>query len=213
MPLPEDVNPVAVTARTLAEDVFERLSAAIITEQLAPGEVLRDGELARALGVSRTPVREALRRLTQLGMVEVVASRYTRVTEVDDQRIADTLEFSGYQAGIALRMSIARMDDDQLTGAVERIDAVIAANASDDETTLFDTAREFVRYTTSLTGNAVFIGVMRETGVMVLRNLRSRRPTRGTRDERDHWYREIRAALLARDADRADLAFRRQHQL
>ncbi|GAA1655446.1 GntR family transcriptional regulator [Microbacterium flavum] len=208
-----DGPPVSATTRTLADDVFERLSVAIITEELAPGEVLRDGELARGLGVSRTPVREALRRLTQLGMVEVVASRYTRVTEVDDQRIIDTLEYSGYQAGIALRMSIARMDDLQLAGAVERIDAVIAANAAGDEGAIFDTAREFVRYTTSLSGNVVFNGVMRETGVMVLRNLRSRRPTRRTQEQRDDGYREMRAALLARDADRAEAAFRRQHEL
>lgn len=50
---------------------------------LEPGERLRDGSIADSLGVSRTPVREALRRLEDEGLVESSASRWTKVSELD----------------------------------------------------------------------------------------------------------------------------------
>lgn len=213
MPLPTDAPPVVGGSRTLADDVFDRLSAAIVDEQFAPGEVIHDREIAQTLGVSRTPVREALRRLTQLGLVEVVANRYTRVTAVDDGRVADTLEYAGYQAGIALRMAVQRMTDAEVAATVDLIDAVLEANSRDDHAALFDRARELVAYTTARSRNAVFQAVMRGTGVMVLRNLRTRRPVRGTLVERERAYRAMRDAVATRDADGAERAFRVVHAL
>ncbi|WP_082542874.1 GntR family transcriptional regulator [Microbacterium sp. Root53] len=66
----------------LADLAFERIAGEIIAGRLAPGETIRDSELADSMGVSRMPVREALQRLERIGLVEVEASRYTRVTHV-----------------------------------------------------------------------------------------------------------------------------------
>jgi len=62
-------------------EVFGRLREWIEDGQLEPGEVIRDMTLAAALGVSRTPVREALQMLEQHGLVETHPGRLTRVTE------------------------------------------------------------------------------------------------------------------------------------
>ena len=81
MPLPQSETPVA---RTLARDeAYERLRGWIIDGTLRPSETLRDQEIADSLGVSRTPVREALRRLEDEGFVETALNRWTRVAPLD----------------------------------------------------------------------------------------------------------------------------------
>jgi DNA-binding GntR family transcriptional regulator len=57
--------------------------AAIMNGTLEPGERLNDDELVKWLGVSRTPIREAIARLSGWGLVEMEPNRYTRVAEVD----------------------------------------------------------------------------------------------------------------------------------
>lgn len=67
----------------LRDEVYTRVRDLIITGEFEPGRQLRDAEIAQELGVSRTPVREALRRLEDEGLVEMSASRWTRVAELD----------------------------------------------------------------------------------------------------------------------------------
>ena len=79
MPIPS----VATFKRTfIRNDVYEALRGWIVLGQLEPGEKLKDKELATQLGVSRTPVREALRKLEDEGLVESASNRWTRVTPV-----------------------------------------------------------------------------------------------------------------------------------
>ncbi len=65
---------------SLSDEVYARIGAAILDGTLAPGERLRDVDIATQLGISRTPVREALQRLERFGLVEVAVGRYTRVS-------------------------------------------------------------------------------------------------------------------------------------
>jgi len=67
----------------LRETVYEVLKGAIVRGTLPPGERLRDGEIAERLDVSRMPVREALRRLADEGLVVAEASRWTKVAPID----------------------------------------------------------------------------------------------------------------------------------
>jgi DNA-binding GntR family transcriptional regulator len=81
MPLPESELQMP---RTRARDAaYGRLLGWIIEGTLQPGEILRDQDIASAFGVSRTPVREALRRLEDEGFVETSLNRWTRVTPLD----------------------------------------------------------------------------------------------------------------------------------
>jgi DNA-binding GntR family transcriptional regulator len=66
----------------LRDVAFQAILEAIQTGVLRPGERLVDSELCQWLGVSRTPIREALGRLERIGLVEMAANRYTRVAEV-----------------------------------------------------------------------------------------------------------------------------------
>lgn len=82
MPIPQ----IKILNRTfIRDDVYQSLREWIVGGELEPGEKLRDKELAAQLGVSRTPVREALRKLENEGLVETSANRWTRVTAITIQ--------------------------------------------------------------------------------------------------------------------------------
>ena len=71
--------------------VFDTILAAVHEGRLQPGERISDSVLAEQLGVSRTPVREALQRLREIGIVEASASRFTRIAVVTPQQTAHAM--------------------------------------------------------------------------------------------------------------------------
>ena len=84
MPIPS--GSAAVDRTLLRDDVYRRLRDAIVDGTFTPGEQLKDGELADWLGVSRTPVREALLRLGTSGLVVALPGRSTTVSAIDARR-------------------------------------------------------------------------------------------------------------------------------
>jgi DNA-binding GntR family transcriptional regulator len=71
--------------------VFEQILAAVHAGGLLPGQRISDAALAEQFGVSRTPVREALQRLREIGIIEASASRFTRVAVVTPLQTAHAL--------------------------------------------------------------------------------------------------------------------------
>lgn len=80
MPVPENSEPIS--RFSMREEVYNTLLKWIMEGVLRPGEKILDKDLAARLGVSRTPVREALRRLEDKELIESSANRWTRVAEV-----------------------------------------------------------------------------------------------------------------------------------
>lgn len=70
--------------------VFEQILAAVHRGELQPGERISDAAIASDYGVSRTPVREALQRLREIGVIEASASRFTRVAIVTPEQTAES---------------------------------------------------------------------------------------------------------------------------
>ncbi len=87
--LNQDVESFA-TSRTV-EHVFDSILSAVHEGRLQPGERINDSMIAEELGVSRTPVREALQRLREIGIVEASASRFTRIAIVTPRQTADAM--------------------------------------------------------------------------------------------------------------------------
>lgn len=79
------------TGSRVVNTVFDAILAAVHEGRLQPGERISDSELAQQLGVSRTPVREALQRLREIGIIEASASRFTRIAVVSPQQTADAM--------------------------------------------------------------------------------------------------------------------------
>ena len=126
----------------LRDDVYASLRDAIVRGELEPGEQLRDSELSEWLGVSRTPIREALLRLGRAGLVIATPGRITAVAPEDPQRIAWAQQIAAEIHALATRMAVARMTNDdfdemkraneRLRRAVEQADAEAAIQADDE---------------------------------------------------------------------------------
>jgi DNA-binding transcriptional regulator YhcF (GntR family) len=95
----------------LSDDVFRALRDAVLDGVLEPGERLRDDELVRWLGVSRTPIRNALDRLRGAGLVELAANRWTRVRDPDDSVLGDSAAVVAALHRAAAVIALARLDD------------------------------------------------------------------------------------------------------
>jgi DNA-binding GntR family transcriptional regulator len=131
-----------VPRRLLRDEAYDVLVAAIVSGELPPGQVLRDVELAAQVGLSRTPIREALARLTDEGLVESKPNAYTRVAPIDLRDGAEAYVVLRCLHGLAAREAAPRITPDHV-GAMRAanvrfaaaLDAgdVEAALAADDE--------------------------------------------------------------------------------
>jgi len=98
----------------LRDSVFVRIRDAIIDGTLEPGERLVDGELSSWLGVSRTPIREALARLDTAGLVETKPGRYTIVSPIDPRTLADAQAVTAAMNELAVRTAVPLLTEQDL---------------------------------------------------------------------------------------------------
>lgn len=96
---------------TFIDLVYDRLKAMAINFDLRPGERLNEGELAKLLGVSRTPVREALSRLSTEGLIRFVRGKGFFCRELSAKEVFDLYEFRKSLEVMALRLSVVRASD------------------------------------------------------------------------------------------------------
>ncbi len=113
MPIPESTP--TLERPILRESVYQQLRDWIVQGKLEPGEQLRDQELAERLGISRTPVREALRRLEDEGLVETAKNRWTRVRPVDLKEAEQIYPIRAVLDGLALRLAFPLLDKASLS--------------------------------------------------------------------------------------------------
>ena len=112
MPIPPIMQ---VHQRTLLRDeVYTSLRDAIVTGTLAPGERLKDTELEAWLGVSRTPIREALLRLERAGLVNAVPGRATTVAPFDPAATVSAQQVVASLHELAARLAVPKITDEQL---------------------------------------------------------------------------------------------------
>lgn len=106
--------------KPLREIVFEHLREAIIKGALRPGERLMEMQLAEEMGVSRTPVREAIRKLELEGLVIMVPRRGAYVSDLSIKDVAETYEIRGALEALAAGLAAERINEDELE-EIERI--------------------------------------------------------------------------------------------
>ncbi|MBO3086090.1 GntR family transcriptional regulator [Cellulomonas sp. zg-ZUI188] len=140
VPVPSDRPPV--DRSLLRDDVYRRLRDGIIDGTFAPGEQLKDGELATWLGVSRTPVREALLRLAHCGLVVARPGRSTVVSSLDERATRDARDVVAAMHELAVRAAVPQLtsaDIDAMRDAARRFSDALddgdidVALSADDE--------------------------------------------------------------------------------
>jgi DNA-binding GntR family transcriptional regulator len=124
---------ITVRPETLTEQAYNRLEEMIVTLELAPGAVLSEQALSAELGIGRTPIREALQRLSREGLVLVLPRKAIIVTETDPKRQLLVLEVRRELERLLARASAERATEAErrrFQGIAEGMEA--AAKTNDD---------------------------------------------------------------------------------
>ena len=158
----------------LRDGVYERLRDAIVDGTLAPGEQLRDAELAAWLGVSRTPVREALLRLGQVGLVQARPGRSTTVAPLDPVAVREAREVVAAMHRLAVAAAVARLTPDDLT-AMRGLNQLFArAVAAGDADAALAADDEFHALPVAVAGNRAVATVLEQYSPVLRRTERLR---------------------------------------
>src|SRR6187399_1304970 len=99
---------------TKADDIALILEESIVTGEIAPGALLRQERLSEQFGVSRTPIREALRRLAALGLVSFVPNRGVRVRTLSREELREAFLVRAELESLATELAATKMTDEAL---------------------------------------------------------------------------------------------------
>ena len=99
---------------TKADDIAVLIEEAIVSGELAPGSVLRQEQLSERFGVSRTPVREALRRLAALGLVSFIPNRGVRVRTLSHEELREAFLVRAELEGLVTEIAAQKLTGEDL---------------------------------------------------------------------------------------------------
>src|SRR5215213_2666743 len=128
--------PDATATRLVAERAYMELRDRIVTLHLPPGTVLREDELMAELGIGRTPLREAVKRLALENLLAVQPRRGTYVTDVDTAEIIHITEVRAELEGYAAELATRRMDAAARAAATSLLEQVRRLGRGDDQEAL-----------------------------------------------------------------------------
>lgn len=191
-----------LSRRLLRDEVYDTILDAIINGTLEPGEVLHDEALLTWLGTSRTPVREALTRLAEDGVVEFVPHKYTRVAPLDFRAINEAIYVSGVLHEHAARSIVGQLSDDDLIELQRYADDTQRAFDNDELVSLGPAIRDFFLTFERATPNHMLVETVESLSLQLLRFLTPREGLTGI-PEIVARIREINDAAHVGDAELA----------
>ena len=147
-------------SETATERVYQAIYQAVLEHRLEPGERLREAELAQGLGVSRTVVRQALQRLAQDQVVELMHNRGARVTlpRLEDARHVFEAR-RVVECEVARRLG-GRLDEAQIAQLKSLVQAEAQAERHGERAELIRLSGEFHQALAAMHGNPVFIRLL-----------------------------------------------------
>ena len=196
-----DVQPIH--AASVVSLAYDRIRSLILSGDVAPGTRLGQVDLAERLGVSRTPVREALRRLTGEGLVDFEDQRGFRVAELALDDVVRRLEVRVLFEPGAARMAAERRTDEDLTALEE---AVVRERDASDPVAIHDASRDFHVRVARATQNRELVATLENLWLVeVGRRLLLRRQAAPRWHDADvDEHADILAAIRDRDGDAAE---------
>lgn len=122
---------------TLHQELVDRIRNLVVEDGLKPGEKVPEKELCEAFGVSRTPLREALKVLASEGFVVLQANRGARVAEVTRQELEDTFPVIARLEQLAGELACVHLSDAEIAWIEKRHKAMLAAYQTQDRPKYF----------------------------------------------------------------------------
>jgi DNA-binding GntR family transcriptional regulator len=200
------VDETILRTRSRADFVYESLRDAISDGRIARGERVREEEIARNLGVSRTPVREALQRLQQRGLLVLGSGRGLVVAELSQQQVVELYSMREILEGSAARFAAQHATAPEIAILYQLQEELTAAGQ--DAALLVAINRRFHRAIYEAAHNRYLMQTLDNLhdSFALLHASTFRVPSR--RRESDGEHRRIIAAIEKRDPDMAERAAR-----
>jgi DNA-binding GntR family transcriptional regulator len=190
------------------DQAYASLRKAIVGAALEPGRRLSENQLAELIGVSRTPVRDALARLRDERLVAIVPQLGTFVTYIDEQAIADAhFVREALEVG-AIRIAARDARPEQLEGLHENLEAQERAVADDDAATFARLDDDLHRRLCDLSGREVAWRLSERTRGQLDRVRLLSLPEAGYRDQMLAEHRAVVTAVADHDAVAAERELR-----
>lgn len=193
---------IAPTA--LYQEVAERLRQRIFAHELTPGTWIDEQKLAEQYGISRTPLREALKVLASEGLVELKPRRGCYVTEISRRDLDDIFPLIAMLEGRCAAEAVAKAKPADIAALKQIHDALENAAAGDRIEAFFEANQEFHRKVQELSGNRWLLQVIQDLRkVLKLSRLHSLSLEGRLQQSLDE-HRLIMAAMAAGDAAGAE---------
>ncbi len=189
-----------VTARSITDRAFEAIRDAIVIGQFQPGERLSEESLAEQLGVSKTPVHDALGRLVAEGLVQMTPYVGAAVVRLSPRDVEEIYEVRETLERLAIQLAIAHVDEGPLRDLDQELASFSRPLQQKEFQHYFDVDNRLHDAVAQMSGNqrlVRFLDMLRNQS-HAARFLSSRLPGRTDRSIEEH--RAIIAALLGRDA-------------
>jgi DNA-binding GntR family transcriptional regulator len=204
-------------AEALADQAYVSIRDAITSGRLVSGTKVTERALAEQLGVSPTPVREALRQLEQEMLVQRVGIRERRITNLPTRMLRETVYIYAVLRGVAARFAAATASDAELKAiatALERAENSISKLPIDEILARFEKFHELIESSTQNPVLQSMIGTAKAFEPSYRARSLEQQATLASSElqQRIDDHRAILHALLARDAERAE-ELMREHQL
>lgn len=183
----------------LRDVVFKTLREAILKGNLAPGERLMEIQLANQLGVSRTPIREAIRKLELEGLVIMIPRRGAEVARITEKDLKDVLEVRTSLEELAISLACERISDASVEALKEALKNFKAAINGGDVTKIAESDVAFHDIIFAATDNARLIQIVNNLREQMYRYRLEYLKDYTTHDRLYKEHEEIVAAIADRD--------------
>jgi DNA-binding GntR family transcriptional regulator len=195
---------------TLTEAVARHVRDAIVRGDYAPGSALPEIRLAAELGTSRGTVREALRGLEDLGLVEVLPHRGSFVSQMSKARARDLYDMRVVLEAYAVRIAVedGAFDGNGRLALTERLEALEAAAEGDEPMEMIETERALHREIWSRCRNRLLLEELATLQLQTRRLLIYNKAFNAPHGEELAMHRDLVDAILSGDPDTAESAMR-----
>jgi len=199
--------------KPLGEIVFDYLKNAIISGELKPGERLMEIAIAQQLGVSRTPVREAIRKLEKEKFIEMIPRKGAYVASTTLKDMLDVLEVRRLLEGFASELAAERMTDEGLVDLLRIHKGFLKALDENETDAMVAFDNEFHDHIFEAAENIKLVEIAKGLSEQVQRYRLSYFTEFSNFEELREWHEKIYDAIEKKDAKRAGEVARRHVEL
>ena len=198
------MNSSVIVRAPLHVQVAERLRVLIDSGELAPGTRLNEIELCNTMGVSRTPLREAIRSLATEGLIELQPNRGAIVSIVSQEDVTEILPIMASLEGLGGRLAAMHMDQSKIAQVRKIHDQMISHYKNNEVAEYFETNRLIHELITEGSGNQTLVDTINSLSAKVRRARFTAQMTKESWAKAVSEHEEMIAALEAQDPDRLE---------